>query len=314
MRQHNLKNLDLDVPLYQLIAISGVSGSGKSSLALHTLYAEGQRRYVETFSPYARQFLERMDRPDADRIDGIPPAIAIESGTVVRSSRSTVGTITEINDYLKTLYARLAIPYCPNCDQPIARDDPGSVLARIGALPAGNRLIIAFPYTPEPTEDWRSSLIAQGLLRIYAEDRIWDLEALVLDQVLRFAGQELLVVVDRVLLGKESASLLADSIATAFRFGQGRMAVMVLPDDIQWFSTDLTCAVCGVAVPPPTSNLFSFNSPLGACPECRGFGRTIAVDLNLVIPDRTPVDRSGGGQTVGHGSHRIPGAAGFLPA
>ena len=148
VRQHNLKNLDLDIPLYRLIAISGVSGSGKSSLALHTLYAEGQRRYVETFSPYARQFLERMDPPDADLIDGIPPSIAIESGTAVRSSRSTVGTITEINDYLKLLYARLAVPYCPRCGQPIAQDNPESVYQKLQELPAGSRLLVAFPFTP----------------------------------------------------------------------------------------------------------------------------------------------------------------------
>jgi len=202
VRQHNLKNLDLDVPLYRLIAISGVSGSGKSSLALHTLYAEGQRRYVETFSPYARQFLERMDRPDADRIDGIPPAIAIESGTAVRSSRSTVGTITEINDYLKTLYAHLAIPYCPRCEQPIARDDPSSVLARLDALAAGSRLLIAFPHPPGASTDWRQSLIAQGLVRVYADDRIWELDAIPPQQATQWVGGELLVVLDRGVLGK----------------------------------------------------------------------------------------------------------------
>jgi excinuclease ABC subunit A len=286
VRQHNLKDLDLDVPLYRLIAISGVSGSGKSSLALHTLYAEGQRRYVETFSPYARQFLERMDRPDADRIDGIPPAIAIESGTAVRSSRSTVGTITEINDYLKTLYAHLAIPYCPRCEQPIARDDPSSVLARLDALAAGSRLLIAFPHTPDASSNWRQSLIAQGLVRVYADDRIWELDATPPQQAAQWVGSQLLVVLDRVLLGKASSGQLADSIATAFRFGQGRMAVVVLPGETLWFSSELTCAACRVSVPPPTPNLFSFNSPLGACPECRGFGRSIGVDLDLVIPDR----------------------------
>ncbi|HBD07870.1 MAG TPA: excinuclease ABC subunit A, partial [Syntrophobacteraceae bacterium] len=286
VRQHNLKDLDLEVPLYQLIAISGVSGSGKSSLALHTLYAEGQRRYVETFSPYARQFLERMDRPDADEIDGIPPAIAIESGTAVRSSRSTVGTITEINDYLKTLYARLAIPYCPKCDQPIAREDPSSVAGRIGDLPAGSRLVIAFPHTPDASAEWRQSLIAQGFLRVYADGRIWELESLTVQESAAWVGRELLVVLDRVLLGNTSPGQLADSVATAFRFGQGRMAVVRLPDDILWFSSELACAACGESVPPPTPNLFSFNSPLGACPECRGFGRTIGVDRDLVIPDR----------------------------
>ena len=185
-----------------MIAISGVSGSGKSSLALHTLYAEGQRRYVETFSPYARQFLERMDPPDADLIDGIPPSIAIESGTAVRSSRSTVGTITEINDYLKLLYARLAVPYCPRCGQPIAQDNPESVYQKLQELPAGSRLLVAFPFTPSSAlsvtggqelakhsrtlagavpivpQKWTQHLIASGFLRIYSNGRTFDLENL----------------------------------------------------------------------------------------------------------------------------------------
>ncbi len=198
VRQHNLKNIDLDLPLFRLVAISGVSGSGKSSLALHTLYAEGQRRYVETFSPYARQFLERMDAPEADSIEGIPPAIAIESGVAVRSSRSTVGTITEINDHLKVLYARMAEPHCPKCFKPVAADTPESVFAKLSGTQPGDRVLITFPRTPDPSPAWVRSLVSQGFLRFYSGGRVHDLEPPGQETAAAFAEKELLVVVDRI--------------------------------------------------------------------------------------------------------------------
>jgi len=287
VQQHNLKNLNLDLPLNRLVAISGVSGSGKSSLALHTLYAEGQRRYIETFSPYVRQFLERMDPPRADLIEGIPPSIAIESGTAVRSSRSTVGTITEINDYLKVLFARLAVPHCPVCGEPILQDSAENILARLVDLSAGSRVLIAFPYRPDPTRDWLRYLISQGFLRFFAESKVIDLENVDDKTRKKLSKQELLVVVDRISWGKAPDQRVLDSIETAMRMGEGRLAVVILPDRVRRFSSDLRCAQCRETkpIPPPTPNLFSFNSPLGACPECRGFGRTIGVDLDLVIPD-----------------------------
>jgi excinuclease ABC subunit A len=285
--QHNLKNLNLDVPLFKLIAVSGVSGSGKSSLALHTLYAEGQRRYVETFSPYARQFLERMDPPEAELIEGIPPSIAIESGTAVRSSRSTVGTITEINDYLKVLYARLAVPHCPTCRQPILRDTPESIFQHLKSTSEGSRVLITFPYTPPDSKDWPQHLIAEGFMRFYSQGKTLDLESLKPAEIKSLKGREMLVVVDRLSWGKAAQERVMDSLSTAFRAGRGRLAVIILPDEERWFSSDLTCAHCRTrtVIPPPTPNLFSFNSPLGACPQCKGFGRTIGVDMNLVIPD-----------------------------
>ena len=288
VRQHNLKNIDLDLPLYKLIAVSGVSGSGKSSLALHTLYAEGQRRYVETFSPYARQFLERMDPPEADLIEGIPPSIAIESGTAVRSSRSTVGTITEVNDYLKLLYARLGIPYCPTCGQPVFQDTPESIYNRLEALPEGSRVLITFPFAPGKSKGWMTSLTSQGFLRLYAGGRTVDLEDGPGARPEVDKNGEVLVVVDRLSWGKADRSRIMDSLTTAFDMGHGRLAAVVLPGDIRWFTSDLSCGNCdsGRSFPPPTPNLFSFNSPLGACPVCRGFGRTIGFDLDLVIPNR----------------------------
>lgn len=287
VQQHNLKNLSLDLPLNRLIAVSGVSGSGKSSLALHTLYAEGQRRYVETFSPYVRQFLERMDPPQADSIDGIPPGIAIESGTAVRSSRSTVGTITEINDHLKILYARLAVPHCPKCGQPVRQDNPESILRKLHDLSEGSRILIAFPYQPAVKQDWLRYLVSQGFLRVFAENKVIELETLDDNARRKIAKSEILVVVDRIPWGKIPDQRVLDSFETAMSMGNGRIAVVIFPDQIRWFSSDLRCADCedSEVIPPATPNLFSFNSPLGACPECRGFGRTIGVDLDLVIPD-----------------------------
>ncbi|MHC1729837.1 MAG: excinuclease ABC subunit UvrA [Syntrophobacteraceae bacterium] len=288
LRQHNLKNLDLDIPLNRLIALTGVSGSGKSSLALHTLYAEGQRRYIETFSPYARQFLERMDPPAADLIEGIPPSIAIESGTAVRSSRSTVGTITEINDYLKLLFARLAVPYCPSCGKPVTGDTPETICKKLSGLAKEERVLIAFPFHIEPGEPWKEQLVSQGFMRLYADGAILDLESLQGKDPAEFAGNEVLVVVDRLLWGKAEPGRIDDSVSTAFRMGKGRVAVIIMPDRIRRFSSDLCCADCGGnAVPSPSPNLFSFNSPIGACPKCRGFGRNIGVDLDLVIPDHS---------------------------
>ncbi|MEJ5364436.1 MAG: excinuclease ABC subunit UvrA [Desulfosoma sp.] len=284
VRQHNLKNLDLDLPLYRLIAVSGVSGSGKSSLAIHTLYAEGQRRYVETFSPYARQFLERMDRPDADVIEGIPPAIAIESATTVRSSRSTVGTMTEINDHLKYLYARMAVPHCPRCGAVVRKEDPESVLESLRNLPPESRLVIGFPYRPSGKK-WAQELVTQGFLRLYVSGKVVDLETLPREELKKPSPENLLVVVDRLLWAKAEPARVLDSLRTAFAMGTGEAAVAVVDGELLRFSQDLKCARCGVSIEPPSPNLFSFNSPLGACPHCRGFGRVIDVDMDLVVPD-----------------------------
>ncbi len=287
VRQHNLKNLDLDIPQHRLIAISGVSGSGKSSLAIHTLYAEGQRRYVETFSPYARQFLERMDRPDADLIEGIPPAIAIESATSVRSSRSTVGTITEINDHLKYLYTRLAVPVCPKCGEVIEADTPETVHGKLQDLEPGTRFMVCFPHRVKGKE-WIRRLIAAGFMRVYADRGIMELEEIAeTERCVSFGEkhQEILVVVDRLIWGKATFERVTDSLRTAFAMGKGHAAIVILPETIRRFSQDLRCASCDVTAEPKTPGLFSFNSPIGACPECRGFGRIIDVDMDLVVPD-----------------------------
>ncbi len=282
-RQNNLKNLDVDIPTGELVVVTGVSGSGKSSLVFDTLYAEGQRRYVETFSAYARQFLDRMDKPQVDRIEGVPPAIAIDQTNPVRTSRSTVGTMTELNDHLKLLYARAATLHCRGCGRPVRRDTVASVreaLVARAAAAGDPRIVLGFP-VPVPANfgeaEIRAHLDAQGYARVHARES--DGDRVVLH-----------VVQDRFRVSSVEPSRLADSIEAAFRRGHGRLTLHVLDDDgserERWrYSTGLHCADCDIAYAEPLPSLFSFNSPIGACERCRGFGRVIGVDLGLVLPD-----------------------------
>jgi excinuclease ABC subunit A len=319
-RQNNLKNLDLDLPLNELIVVTGVSGSGKSSLVFDTLYAEGQRRYVETFSPYARQFLDRMDKPLVDRIDGIPPAIAIDQTNPVRTSRSTVGTMTELNDHLKLLFARVAVLHCRGCGRPVRRDTPETIRAELEARSraAGDpRLLLTFPVTVPKNfseAEIKALLAGQGYTRIHEQ-----------------RGGTLQVVQDRFKWSTVDPARAGDAIEAALKVGQGRLDVYSQGEAGQvepaqtapgrgdsrpstggrnsnsdpgrgpnggttpsWrFSTDLHCPDCDISYKDPSPSTFSFNSPLGACETCRGFGRVIGVDYGLVIPDGTLSLRGG---------------------
>lgn len=283
-KQNNLKNLTIDLPLNRLIAITGVSGSGKSSFAFDTLYAEGQRRYVETFSPYARQFMERMDKPHVERIEGIPPAIAIEGKNLVKTSRSTVGTMTELTDFGKLLFANMATLSCPGCGRTVRRDSPATIWADLAALPSGTPALIVFPVSLSNAAraETGRSLASMGFLRAYYDHQIVPLE-----QALRGAGTELLVVMDRLVIKPPSRKRIMDSLESALRFGRGRASLVVAPGELLKFSTDFHCPYCDVSYAHPAPNFFSFNSPLGACDTCRGFGRTIDIDLDLIIPDRS---------------------------
>ncbi len=279
-RQHNLKNLDLDLPLHSWITVTGVSGSGKSSLAFDTVYAEGQRRYVETFSPYARQFLDRMDKPQADRIDGIPPAIAIDQTNPVRSSRSTVGTMTELNDHLKLLFARLARLYCRQCGRPVRRDTPDTIYDQlVRAVPPGSPPPIArILFTVQTPKNFTDDEVT-GFLRKQGYDRLH-----------RKDGRRIEVVQDRAPLGPGRRGRVVESLEAALARGNGRVAVCLEnaagePAAPLRFSTGLHCADCDLSYRDPSPSVFSFNSPLGACETCRGFGRTIGIDYGLVIPD-----------------------------
>ncbi len=287
-RQNNLKGIDLDLPLGKLNVITGPSGSGKSSLAFDTIYAEGQRRYVETFSPYTRQFFERMDKPKVDSIEGIPPAIAIEQVNNMRSTRSTVGTITEINDYLKMLFPRLAEATCPSCHRPVRPESPESILNELLNAHAGKQALILFPVAvPKDavTADFAAFLQAQGFLRVWLYGNL-----IRLDEADALKGRKLpaqvMVVQDRVVLEAKQRSRVSEALEAALRYGKGKVAASI-DDETLHFSTDWSCADCGITLPAPTPGLFSFNSPIGACPTCRGFGRTLGLDMGKAIPDES---------------------------
>ncbi len=283
-RANNLRNLDVEIPLARMTVVTGVSGSGKSSLAFDTIYAEGQRRYVETFSAYTRQFLDRMDRPAVDAVEGVPPAIAIDQTNPVRTSRSTVGTMTELNDYLKLLYARAAGLVCRRCSRPVQVDTPQAIAAELLASAAdGQRALITFE-VPVPAnfalEEVRALLAAKGYHRIHAERRASESRP-----------RRLEVIQDRVSLNERNLPRIVEDLEAALEHGHGRVGVRVLdadggPGRPRRFSAELHCAACDIAYREPLPSLFSFNSPVGACEQCRGFGRIITIDYDLAIPDR----------------------------
>ena len=288
-RQHNLRNLDLDIPLGKLTVVTGPSGSGKSSLAFHTLYAEGQRRYVETFSPYVRQFFDRMDKPDVDSIEGIPPAIAIEQKNHVRTTRSTVGTLTEINDYLKLLYPRLASGFDPKTGEEIRPDSPESAAAWAMEHLPGKPVLVTFPI-PVPsgtkTDELLPFLNSQGYLRILLDGEIVRTDE---PRSADFSPPVIQVIQDRLTLTKNNHSRLLEALEAALHLGKGHASIVDPSSfDVQRsFSNTWTNPHTGFTLRPPTPALFSFNSPLGACPKCRGFGRIIGLDLEKAVPDPT---------------------------
>ena len=290
-RQNNLKNLDIDIPLNRLTVVTGVSGSGKSSLAFDILYAEGQRRYVESFSAYARQFLDRMDKPQVDKIEGILPAIAIDQNRPVRTSRSTVGTMTELHDHLKLLFAKIGVLSCRQCGRPVERDSAESVFRKLSEQQsAGTRFYVTFSVAVPDTLAWsdiRDGLVRAGFFRLLVAGTIVDIQELDARPEGLVGQEQCSVVVDRLRVGPRHKKRTHDSLEQAFQYGKGRLS-LVFPDAEQAeqaFSNRLECAACQIVYKEPVPNLFSFNSPLGACEKCKGFGRTIDLDLELVVPD-----------------------------
>ena len=278
VRVHNLKNINLDIPLNKFIIVTGVSGSGKSSLAFDTLYAEGQRRYIESLSSYARQFLERMDKPDADLIEGITPAIAIQQKAVTKNPRSTVATVTEIYDFLRVLFARIGTVHCLKCGKPVIRDTIDSIVETLYKLPPETKILISFPW---PLEKGTAALKKGGFFRIVQKNKILNLE----EARLQKKGA-IDVLVDKMALARDERERLVDSLEIALKEGGGKIKVQTESKKEFIFSAKLICKTCGVAYEDPFPNLFSFNSPQGACPTCHGFGDLGMIDEDKIIPDK----------------------------
>ncbi len=307
---NNLKNIDIEIPHKKLVVITGVSGSGKSSLAFDTLFAEGQRRYVESFSAYARQFLERMDKPDVDHIEGIPPAIAIQQKNPVKNRRSTVGTATEINDYLRLLFARIGKTYCSSCKRHVRMDAVSHIVETVLSLPEGAKFLVAFPVTVSQKvsgQEQINLLKERGLVRILADGNVVDITAEIPGVDIQTA-QYVYGIVDRLTVRDVAKERLVDALETACRMGSGHLSIFYhagvlspqhgaespgAPRDIQgvpWtelkYSKNFFCSYCNIEYPEPVPALFSFNNPIGACPKCQGFGHTIDINEDAVVPDK----------------------------
>jgi excinuclease ABC subunit A len=285
-REHNLKSIDLEIPRDQLVVITGLSGSGKSSLAFDTIYAEGQRRYVESLSAYARQFLEQMEKPDVDSIEGLSPAISIEQKTTSKNPRSTVGTVTEIYDYLRVLFARIGVPHCPQCGNVIAAQTVQQMVDRVLTLPAGARIVVLAPVVRGRKGEYRKlffDLRRQGYVRVRINGEMRELGEDI--ELAKTKKHTIEVVVDRLVVKEGLAARLADSLETALRLAEGVAQVEAVDGPSFLFSERLACATCGVSFPEISPRMFSFNNPYGACPECSGLGSRYEIDPELVVPD-----------------------------
>lgn len=311
VRVHNLRGVDLDLPHQQLIAFCGVSGSGKTSLALDTLYAEGQRRYIESFSAYTRQFLERLDKPDAEHIEGIPPAIAVTHKDYSRSTRTTVGGATEVDDYLRLMFAKIGRLFCHSCSREIRRDSPASVTERLRGQKEGSRFQIAFARSAKDSDELRliiDELKQDGFVRAVVGETTYSLA----DLAAGFEAVEwpvsIWTIVDRLVVSDAMVDRVADSLETAFNKGVGcchlltedplnGQEVPLVVDGRTWcvstFSSSLTCVSCDIEYPAPDPRLFNYNSPLGACPTCEGLGTVVDLDMELIVPDPNKSLRNG---------------------
>ncbi len=286
-REHNLKNIDLVIPRDQLVVFTGLSGSGKSSLAFDTIYAEGQRRYVESLSSYARQFLGQMEKPDIDSIDGLSPAISIDQKSTSHNPRSTVGTVTEIHDYLRLLYARCGVPHCPDCGQPIEKQTIDQVVDRVLALPEETKAQIIAPCIRGRKGEHQKlfdELKREGYVRARVDGTIYDIaDVPALDKKIKHTIE---AVIDRVVIKPGIEGRLTDSLETAFRLGNGLAIVAVVDGEEMLFSQNYACPDCGISIEELTPRMFSFNNPFGACPTCSGLGTLLKIDPDLVIPDK----------------------------
>jgi excinuclease ABC subunit A len=285
-REHNLKSIDLEIPRDQLVVITGLSGSGKSSLAFDTIYAEGQRRYVESLSAYARQFLEQMEKPDVDSIEGLSPAISIEQKTTSKNPRSTVGTVTEIYDYLRVLFARIGVPHCPQCGSVITAQTVQQMVDRVMTLPAGTRLVVLAPVVRGRKGEYRKlffDLRRQGYVRVRVNGQLHELAEEI--ELTKTKKHTIEVIVDRLIVKDTLGTRLADSLETALRLADGVVQVEVPEGPSFVFSERLACAACGISFPEVSPRMFSFNNPYGACASCGGIGTRYEIDPERIVPD-----------------------------
>src|ERR671917_575796 len=292
-RQHNLKNINVEIPKNRLVVITGLSGSGKSTLAFDTIYAEGQRRYVESLSAYARQFLDQLERPDVDSVDGLSPAISIEQKTVSRSPRSTVGTVTEVYDYLRLLFSSIGQPHCHICGAAITRQSVEQIVQSVLALPEGERVMILAPIVRGRKGEFKKELeklAKDGFLRA----RI-DGELVSLDEEIRLdkrRNHTIEAVVDRLLIKPGIRERLTDSIRTALKLTSGAVLISIIDGEEKLYSEKMACVNCGISVPPLEPRSFSFNSAYGACKRCHGLGTVMEIDPVKIVPDATvPADK-----------------------
>lgn len=272
-RQHNLKNIDVKIPRDKLVIITGVSGSGKSSLAFDTIYAEGQRRYVESLSPYARQFLELMEKPDVDLIEGLSPAIAIEQKAISKNPRSTVGTVTEIYDYLRVLFARVGKPFCPTCNVPISAMTISDMIDEILSFPAGTKIIIESPIVRGRKGEYKKELELykrKGFTRVRIDGEIIDLNnELDLNKNIK---HDISLIIDRIVIKDGIRTRLADSVEMATKISNGLLEIQVIDGERFTFNQNFACNTCGFTFSEITPRMFSFNNPYGACSNCDGLG------------------------------------------
>ncbi|MGI5919716.1 MAG: excinuclease ABC subunit UvrA, partial [Christensenellales bacterium] len=300
-REHNLKNIDVTIPRNKLVVITGLSGSGKSSLAFDTIYAEGQRRYVESLSAYARQFLGQMDKPDVDSIDGLSPAISIDQKTTGRNPRSTVGTVTEIHDYLRLLFARAGEVHCTKCGKKIERQTVDQIVDDIMQRPEGSRLMIVAPVIRGRKGEHAKvleDLAKSGYTRVIVDGITYTL-----DEEIRLEKNKkhtIDVVIDRIVLSADSESRLRDSVETGLSRGDGVVKLVDMTDNSEKrYSQNYACIDCGISIEEISPRMFSFNAPYGACPRCHGLGTIMKMDEDLIVSDKT--------KSLAEGAIRVPG-------
>ena len=286
-KEHNLKNIDLEIPRDKMVVITGLSGSGKSSLAFDTLYAEGQRRYVESLSSYARQFLGLMEKPDVERIDGLSPAISIDQKTTSKNPRSTVGTVTEIYDYIRLLYARIGVPYCPNCHKKIEKQSIDQIIDNIMNLPEGTKIQVLAPVVRGRKGEYTKQLEGyqkEGFVRVRIDGENYELSDDI--QIDRKKKHEIELIVDRLVIKPEIISRLTESVEIALKHAENLVLIDVIGSKPILYSCNYACPDCGFSFPELTPRMFSFNNTFGACPECTGIGYLMKMDEDLIVPDK----------------------------